>query len=168
MRCSLLLLASLSLSVDPPPCLALPCPVPAPQLTIEVLASCMLPVGPWQFIARRRSFLVLSSQRLIHAGRETEKLADKDLGAAPKSNSVLEFPAITVLFGEFSRKSTHILNTTEFQYWDVEDSESHRNPVAAISFSDRSFVGKLIHSIISQNPTPTLSASGGPRGWMIG
>jgi hypothetical protein len=30
----------------------------------------------------------------VHAGRETGKLADKDLPAAVKSNSVLEFPTI--------------------------------------------------------------------------
>ena len=32
--------------------------------------------------------------RSTHAGRETGKLADKDLPAAVKSNSVLEFPTI--------------------------------------------------------------------------
>ena len=86
----------------------------------------------------------------IHAGRETGKLADKDLGPNP----ILYWNSL--LFGEFSRKFTHILNTTEFQYWDVEHSESHRNPVRVISFSSRNFVGKLIHLITNQNSSPTL------------
>ena len=104
---------------------------------------------------------VSSHTNLVHhAGREK-------LGNWPiiRSRAKFQFPLLmefgelywnSLLFGEFSRKFTHILNTTEFQYWDVEHSESHRNPGRVISFSNRNFVGKLIHLIISQNSSPTL------------
>ena len=64
-----------------------------------------------------------------HAGRETGELADKESRQIP--SLIMNFFELywnSLLFGEFSRKFTHILNTTEFQYLDVDHSESHRNP----------------------------------------
>ena len=43
----------------------------------------------------------------IHAGRETGKLVNKDLGAAPKSNSVLEFPTIWIVLAKIHSYPEH-------------------------------------------------------------